>query len=128
MDISHLHLHVRDRAPAEAFYRRWFRLATKRSDVEGDRVAWVERVARNPGLGCASLPGIRRAHPGLRTTKSTGFVGPNSFGRDVALVLPAAAERLGQVDDRKPHVARGEDLQRLRLQELALRVEDFQVR
>ena len=42
MDISHLHLHVRDCARAEAFYRRWFGLATKRSDDEitfmtGDR-------------------------------------------------------------------------------------------
>ena len=42
MDISHLHLHVRDRTLAEAFYRRWFGLATKRSDDEitfmtGDR-------------------------------------------------------------------------------------------
>ena len=42
MDVSHLHLHVRDRARAEAFYRRWFGLATKRSDDEitfmtGDR-------------------------------------------------------------------------------------------
>jgi catechol 2,3-dioxygenase-like lactoylglutathione lyase family enzyme len=42
MDISHLHLHVGDRAQAEAFYRRWFGLATQRSDDEitfmtGDR-------------------------------------------------------------------------------------------
>ena len=42
MDISHLHLHVRDRALAEGFYRRWFGLATKRSDdditfMTGDR-------------------------------------------------------------------------------------------
>ncbi len=27
MDISHLHLHVRDRERAVAFYRRWFGLA-----------------------------------------------------------------------------------------------------
>src|ERR1700694_5641328 len=42
MDISHLHLHVRDRALSAAFHRRWFELATKRSDDEitfmtGDR-------------------------------------------------------------------------------------------
>jgi catechol-2,3-dioxygenase len=29
MDIGHLHLHVRDRGLAEAFYRRWFGLATR---------------------------------------------------------------------------------------------------
>ena len=58
MDISHLHLHVRDRALAEAFYRRWFGLATKRSDDEitfmtGDRdflLALMEDPAR------ASMP------------------------------------------------------------------------
>ena len=33
MDISHLHLHVRDRARATEFYRRWFGLAVRR---EGD--------------------------------------------------------------------------------------------
>ncbi|HEV3239656.1 MAG TPA: VOC family protein [Casimicrobiaceae bacterium] len=32
MDISHLHLHVRDRGLAETFYRRWFRLETKSAD------------------------------------------------------------------------------------------------
>jgi catechol-2,3-dioxygenase len=32
MDIGHLHLHVRDRALAESFYRRWFGLATKSTD------------------------------------------------------------------------------------------------
>jgi catechol 2,3-dioxygenase-like lactoylglutathione lyase family enzyme len=42
MDIGHLHLHVRDRALAEAFYRRWFGLATKSADdaitfMTGDR-------------------------------------------------------------------------------------------
>src|SRR5207249_239658 len=73
-----------------------------------------------------------RASPGsspgsARATKSSGFVGPNSFGRDVALVFPAAAQRPGEVDDRQPHVARGENLQRLRLEELALRVEHLEV-
>ncbi len=29
MDITHLHLHVRDRAHAAEFYRRWFGLATR---------------------------------------------------------------------------------------------------
>lgn len=42
VDISHLHLHVRDRALAEAFYRRWFGLVTKSADdaitfMTGDR-------------------------------------------------------------------------------------------
>ena len=54
MDISHLHLHVRDRVLSEAFYRRWFGLATKRSDDEitfmfGDRdflLALMEDPAR----------------------------------------------------------------------------------
>ena len=34
MDVSHLHLHVRDRRLAESFYRHWFRLATKSADGE----------------------------------------------------------------------------------------------
>jgi predicted lactoylglutathione lyase len=42
MDICHLHLHVHDRALSEAFYRRWFGLATKRASEDmtfmtGDR-------------------------------------------------------------------------------------------
>ena len=42
MDITHLHLHVHDRGRSEAFYRRWFGLATNSSDDEitfmtGDR-------------------------------------------------------------------------------------------
>jgi len=42
MDITHLHLHVRDRSRAEAFYRQWFGLRTLRSGnaitfMEGDR-------------------------------------------------------------------------------------------
>ena len=32
MDISHLHLHVRDRRTASEFYRRWFGLAVSRED------------------------------------------------------------------------------------------------
>jgi catechol-2,3-dioxygenase len=32
MDITHLHLHVRDRARSAAFYRCWFGLATERED------------------------------------------------------------------------------------------------
>ncbi len=34
MDVSHLHLHVRDRRKASEFYRRWFRLAVLREDDE----------------------------------------------------------------------------------------------
>ncbi len=42
MDIAHLHLHVRDRARSEAFYRDWFALALQRhgesiSFLNGDR-------------------------------------------------------------------------------------------
>lgn len=32
MDISHLHLHVRDRRRATAFYRQWFALDIRRED------------------------------------------------------------------------------------------------
>ena len=38
MDVSHLHLHVRDRARAEAFYRRWFGLVTRRT---GDEITFM---------------------------------------------------------------------------------------
>jgi catechol 2,3-dioxygenase-like lactoylglutathione lyase family enzyme len=56
MDISHLHLHVRDRARSEAFYRRWFGLATTRSGEEitfmsGDRnflLALMHDAAASP--------------------------------------------------------------------------------
>jgi catechol-2,3-dioxygenase len=42
MDISHLHLHVRDRGRSETFYRKWFGLTTRRSEDDisfmcGDR-------------------------------------------------------------------------------------------
>src|SRR4029450_10860501 len=46
---------------------------------------------------------------------------------DVGPVLPAAARRLREVDERETHVARGDDLERLREQELPLRVEHFKV-
>ena len=38
MDISHLHLHVRDRARATEFYRRWFGLAVRRA---GDDITFL---------------------------------------------------------------------------------------
>ena len=38
MDISHLHLHTRDRAAAEAFYRRWFTLDVVR---RGDSISFL---------------------------------------------------------------------------------------
>lgn len=38
MDISHLHLHVRDRVRATEFYRRWFGLAVRR---EGDDITFL---------------------------------------------------------------------------------------
>jgi catechol-2,3-dioxygenase len=38
MDITHLHLHVRDRARAADFYRRWFGLSTRR---EGDDITFL---------------------------------------------------------------------------------------
>jgi catechol 2,3-dioxygenase-like lactoylglutathione lyase family enzyme len=36
--LSHLHLHVRDRARAEAFYRRWFGLTVSR---RGDALTFL---------------------------------------------------------------------------------------
>ncbi len=38
MDVTHLHLHVRDRARAIDFYRRWFDLSTRR---EGDDITFL---------------------------------------------------------------------------------------
>ena len=38
MDISHLHLHVRDRDRATAFYRRWFGLTVQK---EGDSITFL---------------------------------------------------------------------------------------
>jgi catechol-2,3-dioxygenase len=38
MDISHLHLHVRDRPRATAFYRRWFGLAVT---SEGEAITFL---------------------------------------------------------------------------------------
>jgi catechol-2,3-dioxygenase len=38
MDISHLHLHVRDRGRATEFYRRWFGLAVW---IDGDGVTFL---------------------------------------------------------------------------------------
>ncbi|MEO8937435.1 MAG: VOC family protein [Burkholderiaceae bacterium] len=38
MDITHLHLHTRDRAKSEDFYRRWFGLATK---TRGDEITFM---------------------------------------------------------------------------------------
>lgn len=42
MDVTHLHLHVRDRDRSVAFYQRWFGLALERSGesisfIKGDR-------------------------------------------------------------------------------------------
>ena len=56
MDITHLHLHVRDRALSQAFYRRWFGLrATCRDEgitfMQGDRgflLALAEDATRAP--------------------------------------------------------------------------------
>ena len=39
MDITHLHLHVRDRPRAESFYRDWFGLRTLR---RGDAITFME--------------------------------------------------------------------------------------
>ncbi|NDP43757.1 MAG: VOC family protein [Aromatoleum sp.] len=38
MDISHLHLHVRDRPRATEFYRRWFGLTVQR---EGEAITFL---------------------------------------------------------------------------------------
>ena len=46
----------------------------------------------------------------------------------VLLRAPAAAQRLREVDDRELRVARGGDAQRLRREQLALRVEDLEER
>jgi catechol 2,3-dioxygenase-like lactoylglutathione lyase family enzyme len=39
MDITHLHLHVRDRPRSEAFYRRWFAL---REVSRGDEITFLQ--------------------------------------------------------------------------------------
>lgn len=39
MDVTHLHLHVRDRDRSVAFYQRWFGLALKR---KGDGITFLE--------------------------------------------------------------------------------------
>jgi catechol 2,3-dioxygenase-like lactoylglutathione lyase family enzyme len=39
MDLTHLHLHTRDRARAAAFYRRWFGLAVK---SEGGAITFLQ--------------------------------------------------------------------------------------
>jgi catechol-2,3-dioxygenase len=38
MDVSHLHLHVRDRQRASEFYRRWFGLGVRR---EGEDITFL---------------------------------------------------------------------------------------
>jgi predicted enzyme related to lactoylglutathione lyase len=38
LDISHLHLHVRDRSRSVAFYRDWFGVATRN---EGDTITFM---------------------------------------------------------------------------------------
>jgi catechol 2,3-dioxygenase-like lactoylglutathione lyase family enzyme len=38
MDVTHLHLHVRDRARSLAFYRRWFGLAVAN---QGDAITFL---------------------------------------------------------------------------------------
>ncbi len=42
MDITHLHLHVRDRRKASEFYRGWFGLAVLR---EGDEITFLANAA-----------------------------------------------------------------------------------
>ena len=54
MDISHLHLHTRDRAAAEAFYRRWFTLDVVR---RGDA-----KVGRNDPCPCGSGSKYKLCH------------------------------------------------------------------
>src|SRR5689334_23171298 len=44
------------------------------------------------------------------------------------LVIPAAAQRLREIDDREADVARRDDLQRLRLQQLSLCIEHLEIR
>ena len=39
MDLSHLHLHVRDRARSVSFYRRWFGL---RISSDGDDITFMK--------------------------------------------------------------------------------------
>src|SRR5438046_1142966 len=39
MDLSHLHLHVRDRARSATFYSRWFGL---RTSIDGDEITFMK--------------------------------------------------------------------------------------
>ena len=52
MALQHLHLHVRDRAAARAFYAEWFRLRTVREDGEivfmTDERAFLLALADDP--------------------------------------------------------------------------------
>jgi len=81
VDITHLHLHVRDRARAADFYRRWFRLATQREDDDitflcGSRdflLALARETDPAPppgwfhfGIGMPSLDALRALHTSMQ--------------------------------------------------------------
>jgi len=84
MDVCHLHLHVCDRARSEAFYRRWFGLATKRSDEEitfmtGDR-NFLLALMQDP----APSPAPAWFHFGVRVESANGV-------RDMLAAMQKAA-------------------------------------
>src|SRR5512142_559987 len=102
------------------FARMNLRLA-RRGARDGVRGSGAFR--RAPGSAADGL-----APPAPESPPFTALRPRASASRDRRLVFPAAAHRLGEIDDRETHVARGENLQRLRLEQLALRVEDLEVR
>ena len=80
MDITHLHLHTRDRAGSEAFYREHFGLRRHKADeritfMKGERdflLALMDDVAPEPppawfhfGLGLPSSEAVRAKHAQL---------------------------------------------------------------
>jgi len=82
MDISHLHLHVRDRRRSVAFYRDWFGVATRNEDdaitfMTGDRdflLALMDDPAPAPappwfhfGVRLESFAKVRELHAAMQS-------------------------------------------------------------
>ena len=80
MDITHLHLHVRDRARAVEFYRRWFGLSPRREGADitfiagsgGFLLALMDDANPAPpppwfhfGLAMPSLDALRALHTSM---------------------------------------------------------------
>ena len=69
---------------------------------------------------------LKQPHAGVRPRASA--VTEASVRDGERLRTPAAAQRLGEIDDRQPRLARGADAQRLRREQRALRVEHLEER